>query len=136
MVWTPPLSGKRGQRQEFSDAATQTCLTLEGLFGMPLGQTTGFVDSLLRRVGLDCTVPGFSPLYRRQNALNAGLPYPGGTGPLNLLIDSTGLKSEGEDEWNARKHGGPKRRIWRKIHIGIDGETLEVRAVEVTTSNV
>ena len=26
--------------------------------------------------------------------------------------------------------------IWRKIHIGIDEETLEVRAIEVTTSNV
>ncbi len=35
-----------------------------------------------------------------------------------------------------RKHGGPKRRIWRKIHIEIDEETLEVRAIEVTTSNV
>lgn len=45
-------------------------------------------------------------------------------------VDSTGIKSEGEGEWNARKHGGPKRRIWRKIHIGIDEETLEVRAVE------
>jgi hypothetical protein len=32
--------------------------------------------------------------------------------------------------------GGPKRRIWRKIHIGIDEETLEVRAVEVTSSNI
>jgi len=64
------------------------------------------------------------------------LPYRNGTGPLNLLIDSTGIKSEGEGEWNARKHGGPKRRIWRKIHIGIDEETLEVRAVEVTTSNI
>jgi len=52
---------------------------------------------------------------------------------LNLLIDSTGIKAEGEGEWNARKHGGPKRRIWRKIHIGIDEETLEVRAVEVTS---
>lgn len=51
-------------------------------------------------------------------------------------MDSTGIKSEGEGEWNARKHGGPKRRLWRKIHIGIDEETLEVRAVEVTTTNV
>ena len=51
-------------------------------------------------------------------------------------VDSTGIKAEGEGEWNARKHGGPKRRIWRKIHIGIDEETLEVRAVEVTGSNV
>ena len=73
---------------------------------------------------------------RRQKTLNVSLPFRGGTGPLSLLIDSTGIKSEGEGEWNARKHGGPKRRIWRKIHIGIDEETLEVRAVEVTTSNV
>lgn len=51
-------------------------------------------------------------------------------------LDSTGIKSEGEGAWNARKHGGPKRRIWRKIHVSIDEETLEVRAIEVTTSNV
>ncbi|MFT5650191.1 MAG: hypothetical protein ACI9TZ_001671, partial [Yoonia sp.] len=38
---------------------------------------------------------------------------------------------EGEGEWNARKHADSKRRIWRKIHIGIDEETLEVRAVRV-----
>ncbi|MDR6309264.1 hypothetical protein FHS66_002487 [Pacificitalea manganoxidans] len=64
------------------------------------------------------------------------LLYRVATGPLNLLMDRSGIKSEGEGEWNARKHGGPKRRIWRKIHIRIDEETLEVRAVEVTTSDV
>jgi hypothetical protein len=35
-----------------------------------------------------------------------------------------------------RKHGGSKRRIWRKIHIGIDEQSLEVRAAEFTTSDV
>jgi hypothetical protein len=35
-----------------------------------------------------------------------------------------------------RAKGGSKRRIWRKIHIGIDEETLEVRAIEVTSSNI
>ena len=136
MVWTPPPSGKRGRQQQFSDAAIQTCLTLKVLFGMPLRQTTGFVQSLLRMVGLDWAVPDFSTLCCRQKTLNVSLPYRGATGPLNLLIGSTGIKSEGEGEWNARKHACPKRRIWRKIHIGIDEETLEVRAVEVTTSNV
>ena len=136
MVWTPPPSGKRGRQLRFSDAAIQTCLTLKVLFGMPLRQTTGFVQSLLRLVGLDWAVPDFSTLCRRQKTLNVRLPYRGGTGPLKLLIDSTGIKAEGEGEWNARKHGGPKRRIWRKIHIGIDDKTLEVRAAEVTTSNV
>jgi len=136
MVWKPPPSGKRGRQPSFSNAAIQTCLTMKVLFGMPLRQTTGFVQSLLMLVGLDWAVPDFSTLCRRQRTLNVNLPYRGGTGPLNLLIDSTGIKAEGEGEWNARKHGGPKRRIWRKIHLGIDEETLEVRAVEVTTSNV
>lgn len=103
---------------------------------MPLHQTTGFVESLLRLAGLDWAVPDFSTLSRRQKTLNVSLPYRGGSGPLNLLIDSIGIKSEGEDEWNARKHGGSKRRVWRKMHMGIDEETLEVRAVEVTTSNI
>ncbi len=35
-----------------------------------------------------------------------------------------------------RKHGGSKRRVWRKIHLGIDEQTLEVRAIEVTTSDI
>jgi hypothetical protein len=88
------------------------------------------------RHAAEANVPDFSTLCRRQRKLNVAIPYRGGTGPLNLLIDSTGIKAEGEGEWNARKHGGPKRRIWRKIHIGIDEETLEVRAVEITGSNI
>ena len=136
MTWAPPPTGRRGRQCKFSDAAIQTCLTMKVLFGMPLRQTTGFVQSLLQMVGLDWDVPDYSTLCRRQKSLNVKLPYRGGTGPLNLLIDSTGIKSEGEGEWNARKHGGPKRRIWRKIHIGINEETLEVRAVEITTSNI
>jgi hypothetical protein len=133
MVWVPPPSGTRGR---LSDAAIQACLTLKVLFGMPLRQTTGFVQSLLRLIGLGWSVPDFSTLCRRQKTLNVSLPYRGGTGRLNLVIDSTGIKAEGESEWTARKHGGPKRRIWRKIHIGIDEETLEVRAIKVTTSTV
>ncbi len=53
---------------------------------------------------------------------------------MHLLIDSTGIKGEGE--WYARKHGGPKWRVLRKIHLGIDEETLEIRAVEITRSHI
>ena len=74
-------------------------------------------------------MPDFSTLCRRQRTLSVAIPYKGSAGPLHLLIDSTGIKAEGEGAWNARKHGGPKRRLWRKIHIGIDEETLEIPAV-------
>ncbi len=36
MNWAPPLNGKHGRQQGFSDAAIQTYLVLKVLFGMPL----------------------------------------------------------------------------------------------------
>ena len=136
MSWDAAPTGRRGRRQTYSDAAIQTCLSMKVLFGMALRQTTGFVESLLRLVGLDWTVPDFSTLSRRQKTLAVTIPYRGSKGPLHLLIDSTGIKVEGEGEWHARKHGGPTRRVWRKIHLGIDEQTLDVRAVEVTGSHI
>lgn len=136
MTWEAMPTGKRGRQPAYGDAAIQTCLTMKVLFGMALRQTTGFVESLLQLIGLDWAVPDFSTLSRRQKTLKVNIPYRGSDGPLHLLIDSTGIKVEGEGEWNARKHGGAKRRVWRKIHIGIDEKTLEIRAAEFTTSDV
>jgi hypothetical protein len=61
MSWEATRSGRRGRQQSYSDAAIQTCLTLKVLFGMALRQTTGFVERLLRLVGLDWAVPDFEP---------------------------------------------------------------------------
>jgi hypothetical protein len=83
MAWVPPPNGKPGRQRRFSDAAIQTCLTLKVLFGLPLRQTVGFVESLLQLVRLD-----WASACRRQKTLNVGLPCRGGTGPLNLLINS------------------------------------------------
>ena len=45
-------------------------------------------------------------------------------------------QSGGRLSRRTRKHGGPKRRVWRRFHLGIDGKTLEIRAVEFTTSDL
>ncbi len=52
------------------------------------------------------------------------------------MIDSSGIKDEGEGEWNGRNHGGPKRSLWRKIPIRIEEETPEICAVKVTSSSI
>ena len=111
MTWEAIPTGKRGRQPAYGDAAIQTCLTMKVLFGMALRQTTCFVESLLQMIGLDWAVPDFSTLSRRQKALKVNIPYRGSDGALHLLIDSTGIKVEGEGEWNARKHGGVKRRL-------------------------
>lgn len=43
MAWAAAPTGKRGRPLVYTDAAVQTCLTMKGLFGMALQQTTGFV---------------------------------------------------------------------------------------------
>ena len=136
MTWEAAPTGKRGRQRDYIDAAIQTCLTMKVLFGMALRQTTGFVESLLGLIELDWAVPDFSTLPHRQKTLEVNIPYRGSDGPLHHLIDSTGIKVEGEGEWNARKYGGTKRRVWRKIHIGIDEKSLEIRATEFTTSEI
>ena len=96
MCWKPKPSGKRGRQAQYSDAAIQVCLTLKVLLGLPLRQTTGFVASLLELIKLDWDVPDFSTLCRRQKILSVAIPYRGSSGSLHLLIDSTGIKVEGE----------------------------------------
>lgn len=64
------------------------------------------------------------------------MAYRSSAAGLHLLVDSTGIKFLGEDEWKCKKHGPERRRQWRKLHIGIDAQTLQVRAICVTSNNV
>jgi len=69
MTGVPPPSGKRGRQPQYSDAAIQTCLTMKVLFGLALGQTTRFVESLLQLIDLDRIVPDFRTPSRCQKTL-------------------------------------------------------------------
>lgn len=134
MTWHAPHEGRPGRPPVFSNAAIQFCLSLKVLFKLPLRQTAGMVASLLRLAGLDWPVPDYSTLCRRQKTLKVQIPYRRAEGPLNLLVDSTGIKFLGDGEWQARKHGVHGRRQWRKVHLAMDIATSDIRAVEFTPS--
>jgi hypothetical protein len=136
MQWHAPASGKRGRQQVFSDAAIACCLSIKCLFGLPLRQSLGLVESVLRMTGLDWKVPDFSTVCRRQQHLQVQLPDQRSTTALELLVDSTGIKFLGEGEWKRKKHGAEYGRQWRKVHLGIDANTLEIRAIEVTDNSI
>jgi hypothetical protein len=118
------------------------------LFKLPLRQTTGMVASLLKLANLDWAVPDYTTLCRRQKTLAVQVPYRPAHGPLNLLVDSTGIKFLGDgalswfackplpgNKWQARKHGVQGRRQWRKVHLAMDTATSDIRAVEFTPSS-
>lgn len=136
MTWFAGSSGKRGRSLTYSDAAIQFCLSLKSLFGLPLRQSIGLVESLLKLSELDWPVPDFSTVSRRQKHLQVVIPHRGRSDALHLLVDSTGVKMLGEGEWKTKKHGADYRRQWRKVHLGIDAKTLEIRAIEVTSNSV
>ena len=80
---------------------------------------------------LDC-----STVCRRQKTLQVELSSLRTKSPLQLLVDITGIKFLGEGEWKREKHGADSRRAWRKVHSGIDAQTLEIRAIEVTSNAI
>jgi hypothetical protein len=87
-AWGAVPSGRRGRQQAYSNAAIQACRRLKVLFGLPLRQTTEFVESLVKLVGLDWSVPDFSTMCRRQRTLSVAISYKRPAGPLHLLIPS------------------------------------------------
>ena len=52
-----------------------------------------------------------------------------------VIVDSTGFKVYGKDEWHQEKHNVPARRTWRKLHLAID-ENHQVLTCELTTPEV
>ena len=135
MMWLAPREVRPGRPPVFSNAAIQFCLSIKVLFKLPLRQTAGMVASLLKLAGLDWPVPDYSTLCRRQKTLAVQIPYRRADGPLDLLVDSTGIKFLGDGEWQARKHGPQGRRQWRKVHLAMDTATSDIRAVEFTPSS-
>ena len=133
LTWhAPEGSGKPGRPLVFSGAAIQCVLTLKVFFQLPLRATQGLAGSLIRPAGLDWPVPHYSTLSRRQKELTVAIPYRPRGEPLHLVIDSTGLKVLGEGEWKVRRHGADRRRVWRKVHLAVDADSHEIRAVEMT----
>jgi len=81
-------------------------------------------------------VPDHSTLSRRAKTLEVPPLRRTDSGPLHLLVDSTGLKLGGAGEWLVEKHGTSRRRSWRKLHIGVDADSGETAAVAVTTRDI
>jgi hypothetical protein len=135
-AWRAEPRPTPGGQPHYSALAISTALTLRAAFGLALRQTEGLIGSVIALLGLDLAVPDHSTLSRRAKTLEVPPFRQAATGPLHLLVDSTGLKLGGAGEWLFEKHGTSRRRSWRKLHIGIDAASGEIVAVKVTKKEV
>ena len=104
---------------------------------MALRQSEGLIGSIMRMLEIDLPVPDHTTLSRRACGLPVQLPWRNKTSDLHLIVDSTGLDStglklRGAGEWLFEKHGTAKRRAWRKLHIGIDADSREIVAFDLS----
>lgn len=125
---------KNGRPFTYSDLAVECLLTLRELFRLPYRQTEGLGRSLVKLMQVEVTIPDYSSLAKRAAKLGISLSVTARRGPIDVVVDSTGLKVFGEGEWKMRKHGKSKRRTWRKLHLTVNPATQEIEA-EVLTEN-
>lgn len=125
---------RRGHPFVYSDTAIECLLVLRELFQLPYRQTEGLGRSLIELMEIEVAIPDYTSLAKRAPKLGIALEVRKHAGPIDVVVDSTGLKVFGEGEWKMRKHGKSKRRTWRKLHLAINPETQEIEA-EVLTEN-
>ena len=134
--WAAKRRSTPGGQASYSDGAIQTCLMLRAAFKLPLRQAEGLMASVVELLGAELAAPDHSTVSRRAakrvSVSRDRLP----SGPLHVLIDSTGLKVHGAGEWLAEKHGQKARRKWRKLHVAVDADSGEIVAVTLADQDV
>ena len=122
-AWTPPPTGKRRAQPRYADIAIETALSLRLLFHLPLRQSEGFLRSILTLMDVDLPCPDHTTLSRRNARVTiAHRLRHASQGPVDFIVDSTGLQVCGQGEWHTKKHGEKYRKSWKKLHIGVDNE--------------
>jgi hypothetical protein len=116
-AWRAEPRRTPGGQPYYSPLATLTALTLRAVFRLALRQTEGLIASIIRLLGLELVAPDHSTLSRRAEAVEVPRPR-SASEPIDLLVDSTGLRLCGPGEWLVEKHGARTRRAWRKLVWG------------------
>ena len=130
-AWIPPKNGLRGGQRRYSNLAIRTALTLRVVFGLPLRQTEGFLDSLLSLMSRDLKAPDPITLSRRNQIVVVPPLTRAHDGPIDLIVDSTGLKILGRGEWNAHTLGELRRTARRHGRLAVQGLRPDVAVHEV-----
>jgi len=130
-----PSDRRRGGQSKYSNLAIETALTLGLVYHLPLRQTEGFITSIFKLMSINLDIPDHTTLSRRSKTLKIKLKAKLQLGPIDLIIDSTGLSVVGEGQWAAAKHGKRGFQGWKKLYLGVDDSGIIV-AETLTGPNV
>jgi hypothetical protein len=124
MCWHGTANGKRGRVPKYSEAVVQFCLTIKGLFNLPLRQAMEMTQSLLELAKADWR----SRLQHGQSAPEASFGDDRGAADDNGIVSAG--RQHGHQEAGRRKV--ENQEAWSRllspmaqVHLGIDAATLD-----------
>lgn len=135
-AWRYTGPTQRGAQYVYTDAAIKCVLTLRAVYHLALRAAEGLARSVFALLEVALPVPCYSTLSRRAAEVAVALGALPRSGPVHLVIDSSGFKIYGEGEWKVRLHGWSKRRTWRKLHLAVDEATGEIVAAVASVAGV
>jgi len=91
-AWQAPAGEKPGGQPVYSDLSIEAALTIRLVYGLPLRQTEGFLESISTLLDLGLRIPDHNTLSRRSKHLNIRTPLPADSGPVYIIIDSSGQR--------------------------------------------
>ncbi len=109
---------------------------IKRVFRLTLRAAQGFIDSIFTLMDVPLRCPDYTSVSKRAKSVNVSFKTPTRGEIAHLVIDSTGLKVFGEGEWKVKKHGKERRRIWRKLHLAVDGKIHEIICADLSLNNV
>jgi hypothetical protein len=124
---------KVGRPFTYSDTAIECLLALRELFHLPYRQTEGLGRALVKLMEVEVAIPDFTSLAKRAARLNVCLEVAPSEGPIDIVVDSTGLKIYGAGEWRSDAYRHPRRRAWRELHLSINAASQEIVAEALTS---
>src|SRR3990172_3637622 len=97
-TWSYVGEKQRGSQFDYSEQAIIVMQTVKNVFHLPNRATEGFMRSVFAMLEISLSVPDHSTLSRRGKDLEVTLPKKA-SGPIDIVMDSSGLKIYGEGEW-------------------------------------
>ncbi|MEN3813491.1 IS5 family transposase, partial [Chromobacterium piscinae] len=138
------VEGVSGRVAQYSKAYAELMFLFYRLFGWAIRQVTGMMEDYWNQRHIDLPVPSFGHLCdpfaaldssakQHCNMLVARLKQGKN---VSMIVDSTGMKTDGRGEWYEHKYNkASSRKGWAKLYLAIDPD-LNCLAVEVTSEAV
>jgi len=127
---------KKGRPFIYGDEAILCALSVKSVYHLSFRALEGFLMSIKELSLIGLLIPCYTSICRRAKKLGKSIKKLTRNSPTDIVFDSTGVKLYGKGEWDAQKHGKAKRRIWRKIHLGVCPDSQKIIVSSLTKNNV